>query len=817
MPSLFRQLRTALRTLVRQPAATLWIVATLALGIGATTAMFSYLAAWIWPRVDAPDPERAVYLWAGSREEPRALLSLPDFQDLERGPQAIRDLIGYAPFGCTVASRGATTFAWGQTVSGGYFSYFAARPATGRLLEAQDDRPGAERVVVLTYPFWQRAFGGDPGIVGKTVRLNGHPFLVVGLTARRFQGQGRAGALYIANVHSDAVTGLERLADRDKPFLGAMARLAPGSTLAAARAALGQWGRSLDGAVPLHSGPRRPGLVAATRYDSANGADFFLEEAKVLTLAATLFLLLACASVANLLLARATARRHDAGLRAALGASRAQIALGVLLEASLLALAGGGAGLGLGLVFARRLERYATTAPVGLGTWSEGTEVLRLDTRMAGIALAAVLLAALLCSLGPILQALRSDLLVTLKSEGGGGSAGRALASRRLLVIVQVALSAVLLVGAGLLARTLRGAEDVPLGFDLDRFLLATVYVPRVAGTPSASLSILPRLLERARAQGGFEAVGAVSNPPLSGFNRQTRVAALESRERAAPAAYNLVSDGFFDALNIRLREGRPIDGRDLASAPPVVVVDRALAERTFGTAHAVGRTLFVPEPPRPGATGSLFQVVGVAENVRYSSVLDRPAAVVYFSIFQQTTPRLTLAVRTRSPLGQAERHLTRAVSEADAGLSIVEVASGREALRSHLFLHRMQAEVASLFGALGLLVAALGLYGLLSYTVTLRARELAIRGAVGALPRDIVRLVVRQGMTLAAIGLAAGVLGGLALTRFLRTLLFGVSPGDPATFVAVAALLAGVAALAVWLPARRAAGKDPLEVLREA
>lgn len=815
MRDLLRQLRTSFRSLARQPGSTLWIVATLALGIGAATGMFTYLAAWVWPPVEAPDPERVVNVFVGSREDPRGLPSIPDFRDLERGQKAVVDLVSYASFGCSLSRRGATTHAWGQSVSGGYFRFFGVKPAAGRLLDEGDDGPGAERVLVLTYPFWKRAFAGDLSIVGESVLLNGRPYRVVGLTPKRFQGQGRTGGLYLAHAYSDEATGLARLNDRDKGFLGVLGRLAPGTRIEAARSGLQSWARSLDAAAPLQAGARKTAVILSSRHDDEAGEDFFLEEAKILTAAALLFLLLACASVANLLLARATARRHDASLRAALGAGRGQIAFGLLLESLLLALAGGGMGLGLALVFARRLESYANTSPIGLGNWSEGTEVLKLDGRMIGCALAAALLAALLCGLGPVLQALRPNLLETLKSESGGSAGGRALASRRLLVIAQVALSVVLLLGAGLLARTLRGVEDVRLGFDLDRLVLASIFVPRNSATASDPAELLRKVLAAARADSQLEAVGAVFQPPLSGFRRSVRAAPSERRERPEEVDFNLVSDGFFDAIQIPIIEGRPLGTYDRAGAPPVVVVDQALARKLFGTEHAVGRTLYVPDPPRPGTTGSLFQIVGVAASARYTSVVEAPAPLVYFSIYQQGHPRISLVVRTYASPPAVGRRLVLALKGAHPDLSLIEVMSGREAQRAHLFLHRMQAEVATLFGSLGVLVAALGIFGLLSYTVTLRARELAIRGAVGAQPRDLVRLVVRQGMTLAALGLAAGALGGLALTRYLQKILFGVSPTDPVTFLAVTAGLGAVAFLATYLPAHRAAQGDPLDVLR--
>jgi putative ABC transport system permease protein len=810
-----RTLRTTLRSLVRQPGLTLAVIVTLALGIGAATALFAYLAAILWPGLDAPDAGRAVWLSIGSREEPQLPVSYLDFRDLQRRQGAVRDLIAFANVGASVGHGQESTFAWGLLVSGDFFSFFGARPELGRLLQPADDRPGAEPVLVVSHRFWQETLGGDPAAVGRPLRINGGSFLLVGVTAKGFQGTGRPTPLYLPLAQSDRVTGTPRLDHRELAMLGVLGRRT--GSLAAARATLDTLGRALDAAAPRQRGPRRITILPVTSPDPTVADDPFFVAARLLLGAALLFLLLGCANVANLLLARATARQREWGIRAALGAGRWRLARAVLAESLALGLAGVTLGLLFAAGMAHRMQAYLTTSPGGLGTWSEDADVVRLDVKVYAFALLAALLCAALCGLAPALRALRGDLVAPIKSDATGAvGASGALVPRQLLVIAQVALAVLLLLGGGLLTRTLRQAEGIDPGFDARRLLLVTLYVPRnVTPKVEAIGALYGRILDRVRALPGVVAASHSYNPPLVGYHLDTRVASRERPGEPAEAGYNLVSPGYFAALGIPIVQGRPLDTRDGHAAPPVAVVSRALARKLWGEESPLGRTLTISDAPRPGELGPTFEVVGVTADVRIDSLTDPPGPRIYFSFAQRFHPRETLEVRTAAAPAALARALREAVGAAHPDVSIVDLMPLDEQVSRSLFQRRMHAEIAGLFGVLGALVAAVGLFGLLSYTVSQRTREIGIRMAVGAGRRDVLRLVLGQGMALVGIGLAVGLAASLLLTPLLARLLFGVAAADPLTFLTVPALLLAVAFAACWLPARRAARLDPLVALR--
>ncbi len=810
--------RTTLRSLARQPGLSLAVVLTLALGIGASTALFAYLVAIVWPALDAPDPERAVWIYMGTQDDPRSLTSYPDYLELRRRQSAVRDLVAIGNFGASVGHGRDMTFVWGQIVNGDYFPFFGARPALGRLLQPADDRLGAEPVAVVSYPFWRGVLGADPQAVGRPVRINGSLFTVVGVAPEGFQGQGHPTPVYVPVSQAERVTGQHRFAKRESTWMQLLGRRAPGVSLARAQGSLDVLGRGLDAAAPWKSGKRRVAVVPATELDDALGDDHYLAAARILMAAALLFLLLGCANVANLLLVRATARQREWGIRASLGASRWRLAGSVLAESLALCLAGGALGLLFAAAMARRIEAYVQTTPGGLGNWSEDASFVRFDARTFAFALLAALLCVVLCGLAPALRALRGDLVAPVKSDatGAAGGSGGALALRKLLVVAQVALSALLMLGGGLLVRTLRQAERVEPGFDTRHLLLATLFVPR-AITPDIQevVGIYQRVLDTVRTQPGVSAATLSYNPPLIGFYRETQVASHERPGQPVNVSYNLVAPGYFETLGIPVVQGRPLGPQDRHGAPPVVVINRAMARKLWGNESPVGRFITAGDPPQYGDEGSTLQVVGVAADVRIDSLLQPPRPLMYLSFEQRFHPRMTLTVRSSLPPAELAASLRRVVSTAHPDVSVVDLFSLDEQVRRSLAQPRMYAEIAGLFGLLGLLVAVLGLFSLLSYTVSQRTREIGIRMTVGAGQGEVLRLVLRQGMALVAVGLVLGIAGSLALTRLMASLLYGVGATDPFTFIAVPVVLLLVTLLASYLPAQRAARLDPVTALR--
>jgi putative ABC transport system permease protein len=812
-----KNLWTTVRSLARQPEMTVVVVLTLALGIGAATALFAYLSSILWPTINAPGAERMVWLYTGTADQKDAPTSYPEYLDILRQQKAFAGLAAFSPMGTTVAHGGTVLFAWGQLVSGNYFSLFGARPVVGRLFQPGDDRAGAEPVVVASYSFWKGVLGGDPAVVGRTMRINGRTLLLVGVAPEGLPSPGISASIFLPAAQSDWVTGLARLENRKSRWLNLVGRRAPAVNLQQARAALGITAQGLDQSAPLPDGKRLFSLRPMTSYDPNPQSDRYLSAARILMATAVLFLLLACANVANLLLARTTARRREWGIRAALGASRRQLIAGAFTESLVLCLAAGLAGLGVAVALSHRIETYLHTSVGGLGSLSEGTTLLRLDARAYGFALLVACLCGVLCGLAPMLHALRGDLLGSVKADSGGtASQFGGLTLRRLLVVIQVGLSALLLLGGSLLVRSLRNAERTDTGFDPKDFLYATMYVPRSAGADGVSATVYPRIQELASRLPGVRGATLVLMPPLAGWSRGSRFASHEHPDKWQEGAFNIVAPGYFAAVGTPIIQGRALDERDRKDTSPAVVVNQTLARKLWGDADPIGRWVTSGEPPRTGELGPDFQVVGVVRDARMVSAADPAEPTLYFAYDQHKHSRMTLVVRSSVPPSTLLPELRAAARSAHPDLAFVDVTTSDEQMHRSLASQHMYAEIAGLLGLLGLTVAVIGLFGLLSYSVSLRVREFGIRMAIGAHPDDVLRLVLRQGLGLVAAGVLLGMLGALGLSRLLQGLLVGVDANDPFTFAAVSSILTLVALVACYLPAHRASQLDPLAALRQ-
>jgi predicted permease len=815
--SFAKNLWTTVRSLARQPEMTLVVVLTLALGIGAATALFAYLASILWPTINAPGAERMVWLYTGTADQIEAPTSYPEYLDVERQQKIVTDLAAFSPMGTTVAQGGTALFAWGQLISGNYFALFGARPVVGRLFQPSDDRADAEPVVVVSQNFWQGVLGGDPSAVGRPLRINGRTLLLVGVAPEGLPSFGVSAAIFVPAVHTNWITGLARLENRKSRWLNLVGRIAPGVNLQQARLALGITAQGLDQSAPLPDGKRVFSLLPMTSYDPNPQNDRYLSAARILMATAVLFLLLACANVTNLLLARTTARRREWGIRAALGASRRRLIAGAFTESLVLCLAAGIAALGIAVALARRIETYLQTSLGGLGNVSEGATLLRLDARAYGFALLVACLCGLLCGLAPMFHALRGDLLGSVKADSGGtASHSGGLTLRRLLVVIQVGLSALLLLGGSLLVRSLRNAEHTDTGFDPKGLLYATMYVPRSAGADGVSATVYPRIQELASRLPGVRGATLVLMPPLAGWSRASRFASHEHPDKWQDSAFNIVAPGYFDSLGTPIVQGRALDERDRKETSPAVVVNQTLAKKLWGDADPIGRWVTSGEPPRTGELGPDFQVVGVVRDARMVSAADLAEPTLYFAYDQHKHSRMTLMVRSSVPPSTLLPSLRAAARSAHPDLAFVDVTTSDEQMHRSLAAQRMYAEIAGLLGVLGLAVAVVGLFGLLSYSVSLRVREFGIRMAVGAHSDDVLRLVLRQGLSLVAAGVALGMLGALALSRLLQSLLVGVDANDPFSFAIVSSILTLVALVACYLPAQRASQLDPLAALRQ-
>jgi putative ABC transport system permease protein len=490
---------------------------------------------------------------------------------------------------------------------------------------------------------------------------------------------------------------------------------------------------------------------------------------------------------------------------------------GAFTESLALCLAGGGTGMAIAVALVRRIDTYLQTSYGGVGNLSEGNVLLRLDARAFVFALLIACACGLLCSIAPVLHVLRGDLLASVKADSGGtASQTGGLTFRRLLVVIQVGLSALLLLGGSLLVRSLRNAEHIDPGFDPKGLLYATMYVPRSASADSDAARAYPRIQEMAARLPGVTGATLAQLPPLAGWSRGSRFASHEHPDKWQPAAFNIVGPGYFETLGLPLFRGRTLDARDRKDTAPAVVINQSLARKLWADADPVGRFITSGEAPRTGELGPDFQVVGVVRDTRMVSAADDPEPTLYFAYDQHKHARMTLVVRSTVPPSTLLPSLRAAARSAHPDLAFVDVTTSGEQLQRSLFPQRMYAEIAGLLGLLGLAVAVIGLFGLLSYTVSLRVREFGIRMAVGAHPDDVLRLVLRQGLGLVAAGVALGMLGALALTRLLQSLLYGVAANDPFTFAIVASILTFVALFACYLPAQRASQLDPLAALRK-
>jgi len=808
--------RHALRSLRRSSGVTLVAVITLALGLGVALGLAAYVTAMLAPRVDAPHPERIVRLDADARVSYSQPFSYPELREIRRLSRTVPEIAANAVFGAVVERGEDIRFGWAQTVTGNYFEFFGAEPRLGRLLKAEDEEPAAAPVAVLGHFFWWKRLGADPAVVGEEIEVNGVPFTVVGVAREGFLGAGLPAALYVPASFRDEVTGNRgQEEDRRRAWLWPVGRLAPGASPAAAAEEL----TALSHGLARRQGePTDPDHAVAvdpiTRPDSWD--NWMNTAARLLMAGAAVLLLLACANVAHLVLARATAQRRQLAVQTALGAGRWRLAGLRFSEGLLLVLAALPFALLLARVLAARIERYVLVTPAGMGDWAPGARVIHFDLRVWALVGVTALATAGLIALAPALQALRLDLAEALRSDAAGGSGrGRRWGLRHALVILQVGLAVLLLVGAGLLAHSLWRARAVDPGFDPEGLAIAALFVPRSldSGEADSRLMVFYRdLVARARALPGVEFAALALNAPLGGL--RTLEAELPERPgEPVGTPYTVVSPGYFETVGLRLLAGRTFDRRDRRDAPGVVIVNRSFAEKHFEDRPPLGRSLLLGGG-REGDVGPRYEVVGVVEDARLGRLLEPPAPTLFVPFEQRPRPRMKLLLRTPGSAASLLPELRRWLRERSAGMGVIELATFDAQMRWALFRQRMNAHLALLFGAVGLVLAVTGVGSVMAYAVSRRRREMGIRMALGATPAAVRRLAHGEALRLVGAGLVLGVGAGLATVRFLDSLLYGVEPLDPWTFAVVPAVLLATALLAADLPARRAARVDPREAL---
>lgn len=806
-------IRHAIRALLGQPLFTAVSLATMALGIGANTAIFSLVESLLLRPLPFPASDRLVFVWNSYplMGLPQASVSIPDYLDRRAQAPAIEAATLFNMVSLNMADEGRPEQVVGLRATPSFFATYGTWPTIGRGFDESHATPGQDKVAVLTHAFWTGRFGGDPSIVGRDIRLNGEPYRVLGVMPRGFLAPGQETALIVPF----AFTAEQRAdTERGREFSLMVARLRPGATLA-----------QLDDQMRAIVRRNAERLAQARAFWETSGFKGYAVPYReqvvgdvrpallVLQTAVLLVLLIAGANVANLQLVRATARQREMAVRAALGASFRDLLQHLLAEGLVLAAAGGVLGLLVGAAGMRALVALAGDELPLAGTVALHPAVLVFSAAVS-------LLTGVVFGLVPAVGLARGRLFDALKEESGRGSPGRRTSRfRHVLAAGELALALMLLVGAGLLARSFARLQSVDPGFQTGHVLTARLTLPETRYREAPDVTAFwDRALERIRAIPGVASAGLVSVMPLSGQNAQGSyeiVGYTPGPGEARPhAQVQTVDPGFFETLRIPLRRGRTFTSGDAAGAPQVVVIDEFLARRYFKDQDPIGRQIRRGPPEAPPLT-----IVGVVASIRKVSLAEPvEKETIYFPVAQARVPvrTLGLVVRTHGDPEALASTVREAVRAVDPEQPIFDVRTMDDRVARSLARHRTPMVLTTAFGVLAVLLAAVGLYGVLAYAVGQRVRELGIRQVLGADRAAILRLVLGQGLIVAASGSLAGVTASFWLTGLLRSQLFGVSPRDPAVLVAAPALLLVVALLACLAPAYRATRVEPIAALRE-
>jgi putative ABC transport system permease protein len=809
--------RYALRTLVRAPAFAILAVLTLALGVGANAAIFAVVDHVLLrplPYADADRLVRVMNRWDGNPEADLSPAEYFDYAEQTRGMAAIGALAtgSVVITGGDVPERVSATFATASLLA-----VLGTAPALGRHFTPEEDTPQAAPVALLMDGFWRRRFAGDRDIVGRTIQVNGQAAQVIGVMPPGF----RTPLDHASDQPTELILPLgidhATVPNRGSHFLAGYARLAPGTSLAAADAAIADvaarfvrtfpddyptdmaFGVSL---VPLHEdvvGPVRTPLLVML------GAVGFV-------------LLIACANVASLVLSRADARRRELAVRAALGAGRRRLVRQMAVESGVLALIGGVVGV---LLAVWGITALVTLRPPGIPR----LDAVAVDTRMVGFALFATAATALLFGLAPALQASRPDLYAALREGGRGGTGTRAGGRlRRALVVGELALALMLLAGAGLLGRSFLSLREVDTGYATDGILTFRLSLPSASYPEEAQvIGFFDRLTTELAVLPGVTAAGAVSNLPLASslgdINMHIEGRAVPAGDVSPRGDWQVVTPAYFDAIGMRVLRGRGIEATDGVNAPGVVVINQALADAYWPGEDPIGRRFTLGGGAGPG----VVTIVGIVGDVRHAELADAPRPEMYLAHAQfrfwnggSVVRALTVALRAPGDVAALAPVVRATVRRLDPNLPTSALQTMAEVRGASIAWPRFLTTLLALFAGVALVLAAVGVYGVMSYAVAQRTQEMGIRIALGARPHDVLRMVVAQGMTLALVGIGIGLVAALVLARTLRALLYDVAPRDPLTLAAVSVVLASVALVACWIPARRATGADPLRALRQ-
>jgi predicted permease len=810
MTTIWQDVRYGFRVLLKARGFSFIAILTLGLGIGANSTIFSWInATLLHPIPGMTHPTEVVSVGRGGPSEGYSL-SYADFKDLRDRNHSFSGLTASGLWPMSLTGQGKPQRVWATLVSANYFEVLGVRPILGRaFLPAEEATINGAPVAVISYRLWQQRFGGDPAIVGATVHINTHPFTIVGVAPRLFQGSstGLRAEIWLPIMMAPELgpDGNDPVTNRGMSWLQVLGRLRPGITRDRAQAEMTAIFQQIAKDYPEeHKGTAQMTLYPLWR--ARNGANaFFSVLLPILMALAGVVLLLACANIANLILARGVSRRKEVAIRLSLGASRIRLVRQLLVENLILAAGGGALALAATVWTA---HSFMSMAPVSdLPIWVE----VHVDR---SVLLATIAFSILTCALFGILPALRASALSpssVLKDESGGLGGGRRKARlSNALAVAQISLSLFLLVAAGLFIRSFRAEQNYDAGFNSHNVLLESYDLFPAGYNEAASIVFDQQALEKIRALPGVRAVSIANWTPL-GFNESTDDFLPEGYvagpHESVDAGVCTVSPGYFSVMEIPLLDGRDFTSADSEKSQKVVIVNQALAERYWHGQQAVGKRMKIE--------GGWATVIGIARTSEYFDLNEKPRPFIYLPLYQFYSPIAILHVRTAGdPLSSAAA-VTQAIHALNADLPVFDVGTLERRAKASSFVQRMAGTFVGAFGVVAFVLAGVGIYGVIAYSTRQRTHEIGIRMALGARPSDVLRLVLGQGTRIALFGLSIGLALSLGLARFMSSLLFGVSASDPLTFIAVVLLLGLVALLAIYIPARRAMRVDPLIALR--
>jgi len=802
MNNLWLDLRYAVRTLLKSRSFTLVAVLALALGIGANTAIFSVVNAVLLRPLKYPDPEQLVLVTDTQPPSNETPADYPEYLDWREQSQIFQHVAAHFNTTFTLTGLGDPQQLWGARISADALPALGVNPILGRGFRQEEEVRGSERVVLISYGFWQRQFAGDPKVVGQSITLDTKPFTVIGVLPNTFRALNPV----------DIQVGQERdvwiplrlsaeVAPRGLHFLTVFGRLRPGVSIEQANAAMAGVNANLQQEHSINHGARLVSLQQAIVPQTMRTSLFLLLGA------VGVVLLIACGNVANLLLARSTARQKEIAIRLALGASRPRLIRLLLTESLLLALLSGAAGL---LISLWGVSVFVTAARSLLPRLDE----VGLDLRVLLFTIGVSLATGLLFGIAPAWRASKGRIHETLKEGGRTGAGAGQQRLRGLLVVAEVALSLMLLIGAGLLVKSFVHVLTADRGFDVEQVLTANLTLPALKYPEREQQALFfQQFLESVKTVPGVEAAAIVNHAPL-GFGGTNGGIIIEGRpddpQTRPVAEKSIISPEYFQVMRTSIVRGRVFNDNDRMKAVPVAIINESLASRYFAGEDPIGRRIDFNWD-----TKGMQEIVGIVRDVKQHG-LDMPTApTIYVPFSQRSDSGMTVVVRSSLDPASLVGAMRQQLLTLDKEQPLGQVRTMQEVVAESTSQRRLMVMVSALFGALAMLLAALGLYGVMAYTVTLRTREIGVRMALGAQQGDVLRMVISNGMGLALAGIAVGLAGAVALTRLMVSLLFHVTPTDATTFITVPALLMVVALIATWIPARRATKVDPLVALR--